>query len=92
MSYARFGPSSGVYVYVDIAGYFSCCACRLRDTDDYGNFTCRTTGEIVAHLHEHIDAGHAVPAYTIPSLEDDREENDRWIADEGPERRREASR
>ncbi|ROR97803.1 hypothetical protein EDD28_2412 [Salana multivorans] len=56
MSYARFGPSSDVYVYGDIAGYVACCGCILSDQWDF-----HSAAEIVAHLREHVAAGHNVP-------------------------------
>lgn len=57
MSYARFSDHSDVYVYADVNGYVACCGCRLGDQWDF-----HSAEAIVAHLHEHDDAGHKVPS------------------------------
>jgi hypothetical protein len=46
-----------VYVYADIGGYVSCCGCQLGDQWDF-----HSAPDIVAHLNEHVAAGHKVPA------------------------------
>lgn len=55
MSYARFGSDSDVYVFASIDGYVSCCGCILGDRGDF-----HSPEEIVAHLREHVAAGHKV--------------------------------
>lgn len=52
-------PGSHVYVYDDTGGRITCCACRL----DAGksNFNAQTEDEMVAHLAQHVAAGHHVP-------------------------------
>lgn len=81
MSYARFGPDSDIYVYLHVDGYLHCCACLLPD-DSRDSFTCNTTDDMITHLRDHATAGHRIPDHTRPALERDRDENDRWIADE----------
>lgn len=75
MSYARFGNGSDVYVYLDVAGHLSCCACSL--SDDWQHYS---TDAMVSHLAEHEAVGHAVPDFTIPALKAERVENDAYIA------------
>lgn len=58
MSYARFGKNSDVYVYDDVNGYIACCGCILGDKWDF-----HSVPEIIAHMEEHIAAGHTVPEY-----------------------------
>jgi hypothetical protein len=69
MSYCRFGEAD-VYVYMDFDGYLACCGCILGDTWHF-----HSTGDMVAHLQEHVTAGHQVPAWVIPALEADDAEN-----------------
>ena len=69
---------SDLYVFLACGGFLECCACRLLS--DLRSFTADTTDEMIAHVREHIAAGHAVPTHVIPSLEDDRTENDLFIA------------
>jgi hypothetical protein len=76
MSYCRFSDGD-VYVFLDIHGYFSCCGCFLDKDRPYP-----TTEDIIIHLREHEAAGHYVPEFTFQSLEADREENDKWIAEQ----------
>lgn len=75
MSYCRFSEAD-VYVFPDVRGYLSCCGCWL---DKRGNSAYYSTDDMIAHLREHIAAGHHVPDHVIPALERDREENDHWI-------------
>jgi len=78
VSYARFGSNgSDVYVYLDVSGYFSCCACGIG-SEDGGYFL--TTDSLIAHLREHEELGDTVPPDTYTDLEREREENDEWIA------------
>jgi hypothetical protein len=74
MSYCRFSHAD-VYVFLAVGGYLECCACRL----DENNWTHASTDAMVAHLREHIAAGHVVPDDVIPALLADREENDAFI-------------
>lgn len=88
MSYCRFASvgsarefgdePSDLYVYLDCSGYFRCCACRI--TGMSGNWSYYSTDDMIAHVREHIAAGHAVPSDVIPRLEDERAENDAFIS------------
>lgn len=94
MSYARFageesvakygGELSDVYVYLDEAGYFSCCGCRLADgvSEHFAS-----TADLIAHLRRHTACGDAVPSYTIPSLEAEARDNDSWLAEKSEAQR-----
>lgn len=77
MSYCRFGEAD-VYVYLHVDGHLCCCWCRLSDDWEHPS-----TDAMIAHLREHIAAGHYVPDDVIPELEADRQENDTFIADTG---------
>lgn len=78
MSYARFGwDGSHVYVYCDVNGYLACCGCRLGD-----KWAFYSTDDMIAHLREHLEAGHTVPDDLIPALQADRDENDAFIEQE----------
>ena len=65
MSYSRFGTDdSSVYVYADCDGYVACCGCILDKRWDY-----HSADEVVAHMEEHVAAGHVVPAHLLdPAL------------------------
>lgn len=56
MSFARFSAESNVYVYSDVGGYVCCCGCLLGSKWDF-----HSPAEVVAHLREHVAAGHKVP-------------------------------
>lgn len=57
MSYARFDPTSDVYVYESVSlGRFVCFACWLDRRPGTRSFKTRT--EMVVHLREHLAAGH----------------------------------
>lgn len=60
MSYARFGATSDVYVYAHYAGFVECCGCKLSD-----EWAHHSAEAIVAHLKEHVAAGHSVPEYLL---------------------------
>jgi hypothetical protein len=83
MSYARFS-NADVYVYLDVGGYFNCCACWLGDLLEgdifHESFHARSTTEILSHLEEHRQAGHDVPDDCIDRLVAKREENDAFLA------------
>lgn len=56
MSYARFSPTSDIYLYADVAGGLTCWSCALAE----GGQTMRFLDEdaAVAHLRAHEAAGH----------------------------------
>ncbi len=86
MSYARFGwDGSDVYVFGTRDGpegkrYIECCGCLLHpDREDeqvpWGAANLFDTREgALAHMQEHMDAGHFVPEYCI-----DRLQTDDWV-------------
>lgn len=78
MSYVRFSEKSHVYVFASVNGGLECCGCWLEDTD----WLYYSTDDMIAHLKAHEAAGHQVPAYAYEGLEEDREENDKWLAEE----------
>lgn len=87
MSYARFGwDGSDVYVFAHVEGYLCCCACCLQD-----DWKHRSTDAMLKHLHGHVAAGHTVPTYTITELEQDRAENDAWLAEAAAENQKEVT-
>lgn len=59
----------------------------LRIVEPFVKTDFETTAEMVAHLEEHILAGHTVPAYVIPDLWKAQAEDEAYIA----ERRKEKS-
>lgn len=68
MSYARLGPDSGVYVFAAVTGGIECCGCALAD-DGWPTFD--TYSATLAHLEEHVAAGHAVPPSAIARLREE---------------------
>jgi hypothetical protein len=71
MSFARFGPESDVYVYAHVGGFVQCCGCLLGDFlgDDWDY---HSAADVVAHMQEHVDAGHRVPQHLLsPDTYDD---------------------
>lgn len=53
--YVRFGWDSDVYVYASSTGMV-CCGCWLNHRGDWHD-----VDRFIAHLHEHVAAGHEVP-------------------------------
>ena len=79
MSYSRFGEAD-VYVYLDVSGYLTCCACSIVETQDvYGNFRAYDTETMVTHLKDHRKNGDHVLTDTIERLWEDHEENMEFI-------------
>lgn len=63
VSYCRFAwDNSDVYVYESAQG-IECCGCRLSK-----NWFVGTDVEMIAHLTEHLIAGHTVPKYAFDRL------------------------
>lgn len=85
MSYARWGwNGSDVYVFRNVGGWLECCGCSLNSPSDGElfpeSFEAMTTQDMLDHLKLHQAEGHTVPGECIEGLEEDREENDHWIA------------
>lgn len=74
MSICRFGEAD-VYVFYDIAGGITCCACSLQKKD-WSSFNCATNDEMIAHLKQHVEAGDYVPQHAFDRLEEDKEDPD----------------
>lgn len=60
MSYARWSEHSDVYVYAHYLGHVECCGCILDEAPDY-----HSADDVVAHMREHVTAGHKVPAHLL---------------------------
>lgn len=56
MSYARWSDESSVYVFAHVNGGVQCCGCILN-----GQWDFYSADEVVAHMKEHVAAGHQVP-------------------------------
>jgi hypothetical protein len=73
MSYCRFSDGD-VYMYPTNRG-IECCACRLTHKNaNYGLYENKlfdTGEEALAHLKEHINAGHKVPKYATDRLKEE---------------------
>jgi len=83
MSYARFGwDGSDVYIYLDVGGYLSCCACRFHP-EIREHF--ETTDAMIEHLERHVEAGDTVPVDCFERLRADALENDAWILAGAPD-------
>ena len=81
MSYSRFGEAD-VYVYLDVSGYLTCCACNIMETQDvWGNFRAYDTETMVNHLKDHRKNGDRVLTDTIERLWANHEENMKFIND-----------
>lgn len=67
MSFARFSDTSDVYVFAHYQGFVQCCGCLLGD--DWDHYDCES---LIAHLQEHVEAGHKVPVVLLdPTFYDD---------------------
>ncbi len=76
MSYARFGwDGSDVYVFEHVGGFIQCCACWLNEVEDGDIFpestNLKTPREALAHLEEHVSAGHCVPSKTFEQIREE---------------------
>lgn len=60
---------SDLYLYWSVDGKFVCCGCILLDKGSV-ELPEDDTAAAIAHVREHIAAGHAVPEHVIPYLED----------------------
>ena len=63
-------PGSAVYIF-DAAEGYECCGCWLQPGDVIdARFRTKSGAEMVAHLKEHIAAGHHVAASLLFPVED----------------------
>jgi hypothetical protein len=68
VSYCRFWwDDSDVYVYADVSGGITCCACGLAGS----SVNVETPAEMLAHLLEHRAAGHTVPEHALEALREE---------------------
>jgi hypothetical protein len=68
MSYCRFS-SGDAYIIRRIDGKIECIACRLLPKRDwYGDFSCKTSKEMLIHIKKHQDIGHKIPKHAIDRL------------------------
>jgi len=67
MAICRFSPQSDVFVSLSESGQVECCACRLNKRATYAT---PLRQEMIAHLKEHLAAGHKVPPEAIVELAD----------------------
>ena len=72
MSYCRFSDGD-VYMLPTIRG-IECCCCCLTHEDESGwhqTVILKSSKEALAHLKEHIYAGHKVPKYATDRLKEE---------------------
>jgi hypothetical protein len=65
MAYSRF-TDSDIYIYSHVGGWIECAACWLNEgSDEYSLFSMseeiKDDGHLIAHIREHIKAGHDMP-------------------------------
>jgi hypothetical protein len=66
---------SAVYIYDSAYGGIDCCGCLLNsDPEAIRGYTAADHDEMIDHVRKHIEAGHAVPDFVIPRLEEARDE------------------
>ena len=69
MSYARWGTDSDIYLFAHAGGFVQCCGCFLLI--GWESKDLHSSEEVVAHMQEHVDNGHLVPADLLdPTLYD----------------------
>lgn len=68
MSVCRFSEGD-VYVFYNLDGVIECCSCQL--TEERRTFKARDEETMIAHLDEHISAGHTVPAEAFDRLREE---------------------
>ena len=70
MSVVRFSPNSNIYIYHSVHGGIECYGCLLNK--DFNSVNYKTGKEMADHVRKHIAAGHKVPDYVIPELENEK--------------------
>jgi hypothetical protein len=66
MAVCRFHDDSDVYVYYNSAGGIDCCSCVLSNKE---TFNAPDEAGMIAHLRDHLAAGHKVPCEAFERLE-----------------------
>jgi len=85
MAYVRWTPESDVYIFDHVNGSVTCHGCflngpgaRISWHGTHGNIDCgsnrEATNELLAHLAQHVEAGHKVPAWLFDALAPDKED------------------
>ena len=75
MSYCRFTRGvSDLYIINTSYGVIQCLGCPL-----HGSVSIETRTEMIAHVKEHIEAGHLVPPYVLQRLERELKEYGEYI-------------
>ena len=55
-----------------------CLDCSFGKTPEGGDYQCGRSEEMLAHVREHVGAGHRVPARAFGRLEESRHQEERW--------------
>jgi hypothetical protein len=71
MAYVRF-VEADLYIFMNVHGYLECCGCILGND---GDFLAYDTDSMVRHVKDHLNMGHYVPDWLIPSIQADDELN-----------------
>ena len=77
MAYSRF-IDSDIYIYAHVGGWIECAACWLNErSDEYSLLSMseeiHDDGHLIAHVREHIKAGHDVPESLLDQILNDPE-------------------
>lgn len=77
MAYSRFFDSD-IYIYAHVGGWIECAACWLNErSDEYSLFSMSEEiyddQHLIAHITEHIKAGHDVPEGLLPMILEDKD-------------------
>ena len=67
MSWCRFGPSSDLYIFDTFEGGVECCGCFL--SEDGCPFEAASVVEMMAHIRDHVAAGHTVEPHLRDAAE-----------------------
>lgn len=77
MAYSRF-TDSDIYIYPHVGGWIECAACWLNErSDEYSLFSMSeeiyNDQHLIAHIAEHIKAGHDVPEGLLAMILEDKD-------------------
>ena len=77
MAYSRFS-NSDIYIYSHVGGWIECAACWLNEgSDEYSLFSMseeiHDDVHLMAHVREHIKAGHDIPEGLLEEILSDGE-------------------
>jgi hypothetical protein len=73
VSWARFGSNSEVYIFEDVRGGITCCACSLEEKVNgyHADFNCDDDRTMHWHVIEHAKSGHLIPDYLRERIQDE---------------------